>query len=123
MLRKIASAAATTSVLAAGAAGSAAAETKEHYVRFEVDGGDGKGNYNVTLPDTDPVFENVEKNGGDDVTVYEKDDKTVVDGTVDGSFPPRYDKYEFDGDMDRFDFSADQNIRVTVNDKVKQDGS
>jgi len=112
-------------VLLTGATGSAAAQaetqdTKEHYIRFEIDKGEGTGSYSGELPDPDPDTENLES-GEDTVTTY--DDHSHYSGEVDGSWQPRYDEYQFDGSLDseHFSWDADANVRVILNGTVVQD--
>lgn len=109
--------------LFAGATGSVAAQaetqdTKEHYIRFEIDNGDGSGSYSGELPDPNPNTENLESD--DTVTSY--DDHCHYSGSVDGSWQPRYDEYQFDGSLSSSDFSwtADSNVRVILDGNVVQ---
>ncbi|USZ66740.1 hypothetical protein NGM10_08290 [Halorussus salilacus] len=94
-------------------------DSKEHYLRFEIDNGDGTGEYSGELPDPNPDTENLES-GEDEVTTY--DDHSHYSGEVDGSWQPRYDEYRFDGSLDSPDFSwdADSNVRVILDGTVVQ---
>lgn len=122
--------------LAAGATGSAAAssddspsvspeDTKQHYIRFQIDKNEGAPAYNLTVPDPNPNLVSVEDcylNCNDQVTYY--DDRTVIDGNLNGANSPFYDEVEFDGSLDSADFewTADAEIEVTLDGDVVQNG-
>lgn len=96
------------------------ADTKDHFIKFAIDSGEGKPNYTVSVPDPNPREVNIDGND----TVYNYDTYTYVDGKLDGSWSPYYDELEFDGSLSDSNFSwdADPEIQVTIDDTVVQDG-
>lgn len=107
--------------LSVGVTGSASAleaqGVKANYIRFEVDNGDGYGQYEATMPDPDAEGENMES----DDSLHNYSTYSVAEGWVDGSWQPRYDEYHFDGSESDLSWTADANIRVIVNDQIVQD--
>lgn len=116
VLKKVGGAA----TLLAGVTGSAAADTgnKDHYIRFRSTGG--SANYSVSVPDPDANLVSIE--GDDEVTRFS--DATTVSGNLNTLFAPYHDELEFNGSLDDDDFSwsADSNVRVTIDGVIVKEG-
>jgi hypothetical protein len=122
--------AATAALLSVGAVGSVAAsedetsevgtqthDVKDHYIRFEIDSGDGEGiNWDCSVPDSDAELINGES--GDSITRYQS--SAFASGSLNGFRSPYYDEVRFNGSISEVTWSADYPARVIIDGDRKQ---
>ena len=122
--------AATAALLSVGAVGSVAAsenetsevgtqthDVKDHYIRFEIDSGDGEGiNWDCSVPDSDAELVNGESE--DSITRYQS--SAYASGELNGFTSPYYDEVRFNGSVSDVSWSADYPARVIIDGDRKQ---
>ena len=92
-------------------------DVKEHYIRFEIDSGDGEDiAWDCTVPDSDAELVNGESN--DSITRYQS--SAFASGYLNGYMEPYYDEVRFDGSTSDVTWSADYPARVIIDGDRKQ---
>ncbi|WP_161605932.1 hypothetical protein, partial [Haloferax mucosum] len=106
-------------------------DSKNHYVKFEIESGDGSPDYEVNIPDPDPRLVSIENKWTDAPSndkVISHDTWTKIKGGLDGADKPYKDEIEFHAkeDLDKEKnweiVSADAEIRVILDGEVIQQG-